>query len=279
MNRNTKQDYLYGMQLCYEAIELDPTFAVAYDHIGQCCLNIYQMYDRDPEWLKKAERSIDKAMKLKPSDPINYSILAILYLRQGKGAEAVEAAKKGISLDPKKETSYFQLGYIYDGIHEYRSAAEAYEQSLAMNPQSLDTHANVCLDYYRLGDQDNLVKAAERALPHFQKYLATHPDDQNKRQRYATTLYYLGRKDECFNEIESLLKLPGIDGKTYYNCACRYAVDGREQRAFEILFKALDEGFADYELIMTDPDLNSLRGTEMWFWLMKKIDERHMFAN
>jgi len=68
--------------------------------------------------------------------------------------------------------------------------------------------------------------------------------------------------------------LPVLDAKTYFNCACRYAVEGQIGRAFELLIKAIEAGYVDYEHLMTDPDLASLRPTEQWMWLMGQLQRK-----
>jgi tetratricopeptide (TPR) repeat protein len=138
----------------------------------------------------------------------------------------------------------------------------------------LDTYYNLILDYDLLGIKEKRREASERALPYYERYITHNPDDQNKRQKYASLLYFVGRKEDCFRELESLLRLPTLDAKTYFNCACRYAVDGQVDRAFELLAKAFDAGYEDYEQIRTDPDLANLRPTEQWRWLLNFIEDR-----
>jgi len=274
VSRNTKQDFLYAVSLYEQATKLDPNFAWAHANLGQTCLSIYLTYDRNPSWLEKAEPAIRKAMELQPSDPACYSALGILHLRRGEGAEAVEVAKRGIELAPRNPIAHFQLGFIYDGLHEYRQAAEAYERSIELLSGDLDIYYNLILDYDLLNDTENRKRASEMALPYYERYITRNPDDQNKRQKYASILYFLGRKEDCFREIESLLTLPVLDAKTYFNCACRYAVEGQIGRAFELLIKAIEAGYVDYEHILTDPDLASLRPTEQWMWLMGQLQRK-----
>jgi TolB-like protein/Flp pilus assembly protein TadD len=260
-NRNTREGYLYALSLLEKAIALDPGYTWAYATLAGCVLNIYAIYDHDPAWLHKAQDAIDKALALKPNDQTALSALAILKMRSGLGDEAVEIAKRAVEADPANEIAHFQLGYVYDGIGDYAAAASAYSRSLELAPASLDTLYNLILDLDLLHKTEERNRICEKALPLFERYVARNPDDQNKRQRYASTLYYLGRKEECFREIEALLALPALDPKIYYNTACRYAFEGNKTRALELLAKAVDGGYHDIHQIMRDPDLESLRGT------------------
>ncbi len=272
--RNTKQDYLYAVSLYEQAIKLDPNFAWAYANLGQVYLHIYPTYDRNISWLEKAEPAIRRALELQPTDAACHSALGIYHARRGNAEEAIREGKKSVELSPGNPIAHFQLGFIYDALHQYRNAAEAYEKAIELTPNDLDIYNNLILDYDLLQDTEKRKQASEKALPYYERYLARNPDDQNKRQKYASLLYFVGRKEECFQVIEELLKLPGIDPKTYYNCACRYAVDGQTMRAFELLMKALDGGYVDYNMLVTDPDLTSLRSTEQWRWLMNQLQQQ-----
>lgn len=48
----------------------------------------------------------------------------------------------------------------------------------------------------------------------------------------------------------------------YYNIACVYAKQHMVKKSVRYLKTALDKGFHNWELIMTDPDLDSIRGTQ-----------------
>jgi tetratricopeptide (TPR) repeat protein len=274
VSRNTRQDYVKAISLYEQAIKLDPDFAWAYASLAMTYLMVYYTYDRNPVWLQKAEPAVERALELNPTDAASHYSQALLHLRLDRTEEAVAEARKATELAPNDAMAFFQLGFVYDAIHDYRHAAEAYEQSLALVPFELDTYYNLILDFDLLHDYERRRQASERGIPYYERYLSRNPDDQNKRQRYASMLYFVGRKEECFREIEALLALGSLDAKTYFNCACRYAVDGQIEKAFEVLFKALEAGYMDFNQLMTDPDLAALRPTDQWHWLSSHVEQR-----
>jgi hypothetical protein len=87
-------------------------------------------------------------------------------------------------------------------------------------------------------------------------------------------LYFVGRKEECFREVESLLTLPAIDARTYYNSACRYAADSQNDRAIALLKDAVRAGYSDVHRFQTDPDLDPLRGTPEFEELMRNLEKK-----
>lgn len=50
-----------------------------------------------------------------------------------------------------------------------------------------------------------------------------------------------------------------LKSRVYYNLACAYALAGERKKAAEVLGESLENGFDDYEHIMTDTDLNPIR--------------------
>jgi TolB-like protein len=139
VNRNTKQDYLYAITMCEEALALDPKFVWACGTVANACLAIHRIYDRSAVWLTKAQDAIDCALAISPYDVTALTSLAILQLRRGDSQEALRIVTKAVELEPNNEIVLFQLGYVYDELGEYAKAADAYERSAQLVPNSLDT--------------------------------------------------------------------------------------------------------------------------------------------
>lgn len=55
----------------------------------------------------------------------------------------------------------------------------------------------------------------------------------------------------------------GEENSCLYNMACCYARLGKSQAAYTVLEALLENNFDDYNTIKTDPDLASLRGSEL----------------
>lgn len=70
---------------------------------------------------------------------------------------------------------------------------------------------------------------------------------------------------EWAKAIELGEKLQAADPKNethLYNLACVYALGGQGDKAVDAFRRAADDGFPDYELAATDPDLDSIRGKD-----------------
>jgi SagB-type dehydrogenase family enzyme len=60
----------------------------------------------------------------------------------------------------------------------------------------------------------------------------------------------------------------------YYNAACANARLGKPDGAYPYLFKAIDAGFLEIELMKSDPDLESIRSGDEWHAVMDSIQRK-----
>jgi len=59
----------------------------------------------------------------------------------------------------------------------------------------------------------------------------------------------------------------------WYNLACAEAMSGRENAAIDALERAVETGFEDFELMRSDEDLESVRGTERFETLVRGLED------
>jgi len=69
--------------------------------------------------------------------------------------------------------------------------------------------------------------------------------------------------------VKALPKNPVV----HYNLACSYSLLGEKEKAFEALEKAVELGFADYELMSKDEDLQNIRGDRRFRGLLLRCIE------
>ena len=68
-----------------------------------------------------------------------------------------------------------------------------------------------------------------------------------------------------------LSKLRPENALVMYNLACSLALTHRETEAFATLRRAIELGFDDYRLLVTDPDLASLRQTPEFIAFLQEL--------
>jgi hypothetical protein len=86
--------------------------------------------------LTRAARHGTDACRLNPSDPDVWSLMALIYNRQGRYPEAIAAAKKAVSLAPTNGLHYLHLAVVSWGEERIRAAHRA----LVWNPEIVQAH-------------------------------------------------------------------------------------------------------------------------------------------
>lgn len=66
-----------------------------------------------------------------------------------------------------------------------------------------------------------------------------------------------------------LARLSPQDSRVHYNLACTLCIMGRKRESLEVLKKAIELGYDDYEWLMQDSDFNSLKSDPEFNRLIK----------
>ncbi|HEY3346180.1 MAG TPA: tetratricopeptide repeat protein [Nitrospirota bacterium] len=82
----------------------------------------------------RAVEEFKTALSQKPM-AVAHNNLAGIYLRQSYYNEAVDEAKKAVSLEPNMVEAYFIMGNAYANLKKYKEAARAYDRYLYYNPE------------------------------------------------------------------------------------------------------------------------------------------------
>lgn len=81
----------------------------------------------------------------------------------------------------------------------------------------------------------------------------------------------IGRTKRAIVEFDRVLALQPANETALYNIACAYALDGGSLKALEYLERAIAAGFADWEHMLEDRDLESLRELAAFRKLVDRI--------
>ena len=100
------------------------------------------------------------------------------------------------------------------------------------------------------------LKPAAQTL---ERALATDPSYRPARVALAEVLVRLDRAPEAIPHLERAVAEDPADGRSAYNLGCLLAREGRSADALRALRAALDAGYAGWDRVATDPDLDPLR--------------------
>jgi serine/threonine protein kinase/Tfp pilus assembly protein PilF len=268
--RRTKNTINFSIQLFKKAIELDPRYASAYAGLGEAYASLYQDVERTEHYLDKAIESSLKALMYDSSLSEAYAALGLAYYNKRSFDEAVTASRKAIELDPNNFLGYWILGRIYHNTDRDREAVDLFEKVVKMNPDFYSVYGDLQIAYARLGEKGKYNGILQDALIVYARYLSQHPDDARGHMYFATDLAQVGRKDEAKVEAAKALELSPDDPLMLYNATCFYAQMGEKKLAIEALRSAVSAGYANFEWLKRDSDLDPIRNEPEYIELVKE---------
>ncbi len=156
-SKSPKESVAKSMELIQKAIDLDPTFAEAYGHLGFT----YSIIGEHDKAVAKAEQ----AVALNPNS-------AYVHMRMGhtlrfadRFEEAIPEYKKAIRLNPIPPTNYlFGLGVAYLWTGQYEEAIKWCEKAVRQDPDSFLTRLIMTMVYSQSGRLENARAEAKEVL-------------------------------------------------------------------------------------------------------------------
>ncbi|MCK4403560.1 MAG: protein kinase [candidate division Zixibacteria bacterium] len=195
-----KNDVEIAIELYEKAVSVDPNFAEAYASIAlQHCMMYWLGYDRSPERLGRAKEAIDKALNLKPDEPVvreangyyyyhgfrdyaraldEFSFarrkepgnawynanIAFIQRRLGKFEDALQNLKIAFQYDPRSNILASEVGGTYMAVRMYTEAEGYYERAIALAPDVTSNYIYKALtSIYKTGSTESARQVLHRA--------------------------------------------------------------------------------------------------------------------
>lgn len=153
-----------GLELCKEAVRIDPTNSSAYIMMGNF---LRKKHDCD-----QAISMYETAISISPQSDGAYAGCAAAYIGKyvignhdiGYSMSAVEYCKKAIQINPKSIDAYDYMGVAYVDMKEYPKAIESFEKAININPKFVDAYIHMALAYGSKNDIDMTIEVCEKAI-------------------------------------------------------------------------------------------------------------------
>ncbi len=178
------RDLQTAEDLSEQTLKLDPQFAKAW--VMQAILH------GDRAEYEECYADLHKAIKLSPSDPFAYSVLARTLMYQGKNKQAIEVWRELLKLKPHDGSVHYTLGALLLAEKQYSQAAPELEAAVTAGTGSSGTELKLARAYMGMGDAAKAAgaykKAAaadpsprvwERAASSLAKFNSTLPEAQH----------------------------------------------------------------------------------------------------
>jgi adenylate cyclase len=206
--KHTKADFETSIDLCREAIALDPSLSIARAYLATIMVQGVQY-----GWIKSTSQLWTEAMtlaessvRLDPRSSFAFAILSYVHAMDGNYEAAMEAAKRAVKLNPYDMGARGVLGIAHLVIGEHRQAIELF--SAAVQRGNSDPRykwaALNAFSHYLVGQYDASLSWAREAL-----YL--NPNHLQVLAVRAAALAQLGRAEEAAKAAQVLLgNFPGL---------------------------------------------------------------------
>jgi len=294
IDRGTRADMAKGIEHLKEALQLDPTSALAWAELGGA-------YSREADvgWVpvaegyERAREAVGRALSLEPDLAEAHAQMAwtqMAYDWDWRGAEAsyrralelapgnalvlrgagtladslcrVEVAidlyRRASEQDPLSSTGYHNLGSALRSADRLAQAEEAYRKALELAPQRFSSHANLSLTLLAQGRAEEALDEAMR-----------EPHEAYRLWVLAIVHHAAGRHAESDAALRELTENHADDHG--YQIASVHAARGEADAAFDWLERAYalrDGGLAE---LKANPQFRALHSDPRWAVFLGKV--------
>jgi len=120
-------------------------------------------YQRNWVWKDRVSLWLDSVRKFPEGVRARHN-LANAYYGVGNYDEAIEHAKKAISLNPSLPEPYNTLGAIYADQKKFKESIQYFQKSISVDPTSADAYYNLAVGYYETDQRDKWKKYIDKAF-------------------------------------------------------------------------------------------------------------------
>jgi tetratricopeptide (TPR) repeat protein len=258
--RQTRQDLEFSLQMFENAVQIDPSFALAYAACANACAMFYCNYSRDAVWVERARDASGKAVALRWDLPeVQVSQAWVLYATD-LHSEAVRMVQKAIERKKDCEGAYYLLCRALFSAGRYREVADIAEVALEASGEDYNVYVPILNALGALGKHEIRNNIQMRGVAAFENHLKQVPEDARARILVAGYYAEVGRVDDAIRETTMAMTLRANEASILYNAACVFCMLKRKPEALDALRKAYDAGFKDPNWARRDPDLAPLLG-------------------
>jgi tetratricopeptide (TPR) repeat protein len=234
-----------------EIDEMDP-----YTHLAIGRIKSFYEYD----W-QGAEISIERAIKLNPSNSDAYMDYGLYLIAVGHVNEAVEKMKRAVELDPVSIHTNTLLGCAFYFAEDIDKAIDQLQKTLELSPTASLPLELLAGCYGEKGMYDEAFSILQKL------------EDITAVQSILARIYsYSGKKKEAQKILDEFL---GKSEKEYFSAfsiASVYESLDEKDKVFEWLEKSVEERNASNMFLKAMPAFDGLHSDPRWTELMKKMN-------
>jgi adenylate cyclase len=265
--------YESAAKLSADALKFDPAYPDAMTVRAHALIALYKEDVHDQSLLLEAEHLSKLALTTKSDHWKAYHSLSLAYEQKGDFAAAEKAAKEYLDHLPEDHGSHHALALLYMRAGRVVEAISYFEKALELMPDQLIGYFNFAVALHSIPDAGRAKNIAERALPHYERFLRLHPDQDSKLLEYAALLSISGRNDRAVTMLDRIRR-KGLTLDYMLNIAILYNECGRKEDGMTVLQEASAMGFDRLNLLRTHPAFDPFRELPEFRDLLNLLEER-----
>jgi len=299
-NKRTEEDLIRAKDLFEQAIEKDPTYALAYAGLAdaynmlasyyfvppseaypkarEAALNALALDENIAEaytslaWVKYryegdwfgAETDYNWAIGLNPSYAIAHHWYGALLRDMGRFDEALTELERARELNPFSLAINTSLGYLYFFARQYDLAIAQCQKTLQLDSNFHWAHDVIALAYLQKGE-------FEEALGELRRAVVLSASSVDYKCHLAQAYAGAGMTTEAQNVLEELLQKEQTNHVPLHEISLIYKALGQRDRALSFLERASDEQPSVVNASKMDPRWDSFRIDPVYTEVLEKI--------
>ena len=250
------------------AIELDPTYALAYAGLADSYYRLSDSYSPARKMMPKAKLAARKALEIDETVAEAHAALGIaLMFYDWDWMMAEREFLRAIELNPGYAIAHQRLALYFNLLGRFDEAMRETQLSIELDPLSLQTSQAVAFQFFSIGDY-------ERAIEQLEKILEAVPS-------YHPAYYMLGwiykRKGDLPRALESFERAAVLDDSPLILAALAHAYGLNENRGKAVsIIAELEKQSKRYDssFNMAVVYVGLDERDQAFYWLDKAVKER-----
>ena len=224
------------------------------------------------------------------ADPLNanrYNNMAQVFMQMKQMDSAKYYLKKAQVLDPDNSTVFQNLASVFKQVKQFDSAGyyyrkqlfgrvennaqaygnvgsffmemKVYDSAIAYYKKAIDLDSSYAIAYNNIGSAYLILEQPDSAFVYYRQAVKLDSTYPNACMNLGLLYHSLGSYDSAIVYLGKATQLNPKNGKTYYHLACNYALNNQPHEAVASLQKSFEKGFKNYDVLVSDPDLSSLK--------------------
>jgi len=239
-NRRTAGGLKKAMEQFQQAVDKDPTYALAYTGLADCYA-IQTAYAGTPsrDTIPKAKAAALRALEIDNSLAEAHTSLGLInmYLWQFAGAE--KEFKRAIELNPNYPTAHHWYSNYLRAVGQFDESIAEIKRAQLLDPLSPVISDNVVLRYSLKGDHNSVIEGSKKIIELDPNYPRVHTN-------LGWAYLKQGREQEAISELQKAVDLSDRASLELAYLGSGYAALGRRAEARSVL-KELEEKYTKQE--------------------------------